>query len=84
MTRGNAPQTKVIYKGKQDSFVVFVESVEMFKEWKKDRSTPLAQVMAGFKIMHTHGYVAINNNLLFVQPQSFKGCLDCERERVCV
>lgn len=66
MTRGNAPQTKVIFKGKHDSFVVFVENVEMAKEWRKDRSTPLAQVVAGFKILHTHGYVGHICNMFFL------------------
>jgi Shwachman-Bodian-Diamond syndrome (SBDS) protein len=56
MTRGNAPQTKVIYKGASDSFVIFAEGEQEIKDWKKDRSVPLAQVVAGFKIFQTHGY----------------------------
>jgi Shwachman-Bodian-Diamond syndrome (SBDS) protein len=54
MPRGNASQTKVVYKGATDSFVVFVDSEQAVKDWMKDRSIPLAQVMAGFKIFQTH------------------------------
>ncbi len=57
MPRGNAPQVKVIYKGGSDSFVVFVDNEQTVKDWRKDRSIPLAQVMAGFKIFQTHKYV---------------------------
>lgn len=57
MTRGNAPQVKVVYQGQDDDFIVFVDSVADLDAWKKDRSTPLAQVVSGFKIMisHRHG-----------------------------
>jgi len=54
MTRGNVPQCKVIFKGSTDSFVVFVEGEQAVKDWKNDRSVPLAQVVAGFKIFQTH------------------------------
>jgi Shwachman-Bodian-Diamond syndrome (SBDS) protein len=63
MPRGNAPQTKVIFKGATDSFVVFVDSEQAVKDWMKDRSVPLAQVMAGFKIFQTHKYVTKNSFL---------------------
>lgn len=56
MPRGNAPQTKVHYKGAntQEDFIVFVESAQSVNEWKKDRTIPLAQVVNGFKIFVTH------------------------------
>ena len=54
MTRGNATQSKVHYHGKEDDFVVFVDSVKSLHDWKEDRSIPLAQVVSGFKIFVTH------------------------------
>lgn len=43
------------YKGKNDDFIVFVDSKEAVQEWKKDKSTPLAQVVSGWKVFVTHG-----------------------------
>lgn len=52
MPRGNASQTQVFYKGSSgDIFTVFVDSEEAVKTYKADSSTPLAQVVAGFKIL---------------------------------
>lgn len=58
MARGNAPHTKVVHKGKQDSFVVFAVGGEEVKSWRQDKSIPLVDVVAGFKVFHTHGYVS--------------------------
>lgn len=55
--RGNAPQTKVHMKGKDEDFIVFVESKEAVQNWKKDKTVPLAQVVGGWKIFVTHRYV---------------------------
>lgn len=52
--RGNAPQTKVHYKGNDDDFIVFVDSAQAVQDWKKDKSVPLAQVVNGWKIFVTH------------------------------
>ncbi|KAF1973630.1 shwachman-Bodian-diamond syndrome protein [Bimuria novae-zelandiae CBS 107.79] len=52
--RGNDQQTKVHYKGKEDDFIIFVDSADAFKEWKKDSSIPLAQVVSGWKVFHTN------------------------------
>ncbi|KAK3049674.1 hypothetical protein LTR09_009096 [Extremus antarcticus] len=52
--RGNATQTRVHYKGKEDDFVVIVESKEAVQNWKTDKSIPLAQVVDGWKIFITH------------------------------
>lgn len=57
MPRGNEQQTKVHYKGKEDDFIIFVESADAVKEWKKDSSVPLAQVVGGWKVFITHKYV---------------------------
>ncbi|KAH0606818.1 uncharacterized protein H6S33_003652 [Morchella sextelata] len=54
MPRGNAQQTKVVYKGKSDDFVVYVDSIEDLQKWKKDSSIPLAQVVNGWKVFCTH------------------------------
>jgi len=52
--KGNASQTKVHYKGKDEDFIIFVDSKEAVQEWKKDSSIPLAQVASGFKVFVTH------------------------------
>lgn len=52
--RGNAPQVKVHLKGAEDDFVIFVDSAQAVRDWKADKSTPLAQVVSGFKIFVTH------------------------------
>jgi hypothetical protein len=54
MGRGEGIQSKVHLKGKEDDFIVFVESPEDFQKWKKDSSVPLAQVVNSFKIFVTH------------------------------
>jgi ribosome maturation protein Sdo1 len=58
MTRGNGQVTKVFFKGQTDDFIVFVESADDLKAWKKDQSIPLAQVVNSFKIMLTHKHGA--------------------------
>ncbi|GAB7341852.1 hypothetical protein MBLNU457_g0172t1 [Dothideomycetes sp. NU457] len=58
MTRGNASQTKVHYKGKEDDYVIFAESAQAIRDWKKDKTIPLAQVVNGFKIFVTHKHGA--------------------------
>lgn len=52
--RGNAQQTKVHFKGQEDDYVIFAESSQMVKDWKADKSIPLAQVVNGWKIFVTH------------------------------
>ncbi|KAF2139957.1 uncharacterized protein K452DRAFT_274549 [Aplosporella prunicola CBS 121167] len=54
MTRGNAAQVKVHFKGKEDDFVIFVDSIQAVKDWKNDKSVPLAQVVSGWKVFCTH------------------------------
>jgi hypothetical protein len=54
MTRGEAQQTKVHYKGKDEDFVIFVDDVKSAKGWKTDKTIPLAQVVSAFKIFVTH------------------------------
>jgi len=54
MPRGNVNRTKVFLQGKEEDFIVFVDSVKDLEAWKNDRSIPLAQVVAGFKIMVSH------------------------------
>ncbi|TAQ86043.1 hypothetical protein B7494_g5627 [Chlorociboria aeruginascens] len=58
MTRGEAQQTKVHYKGTDEDFIVYVDSVDDLKKWKEDSSTPLAQVVSAFKIFITHKHGA--------------------------
>lgn len=54
MVRGNATQIKVHHQGKDEDFIIFVDSKEAVQNWKKDRSIPLAQVVSGFKILTSH------------------------------
>ncbi|KAJ4357206.1 uncharacterized protein N0V89_001781 [Didymosphaeria variabile] len=54
MPRGNDQQTKVHYKGQEDDFIIFVDSANAVKEWKEDKSVPLAQVVSGWKVFITH------------------------------
>jgi hypothetical protein len=56
MARGNAGNTKVFYQGASEGFVVFVESEELVRKWKEDKSIPMTEVVAGFKIL-TSEYV---------------------------
>lgn len=42
------------YKGKDEDFIVFVDDVKAAKDWKTDKSIPLAQVVSAFKIFVTH------------------------------
>jgi len=52
--RGNEQQVKVHYKGSEDDFIVFVDSAKAVSDWKTDKSTPLAQVLSGWKVFVTH------------------------------
>jgi len=53
--RGNNLVNKVhLSKGGED-FIVLVEDKDALESWKKDSSTPLAQVVDGFKVFTTHG-----------------------------
>ena len=61
MTRGNAGQTKVHYQGKDDDFIIFVESADAVKSWKDDKSVPMAQVVNGWKVFTTHKWVLQNH-----------------------
>lgn len=54
MPRGNAPQSKVHYRGKEEDFVIYIDDAESVQKWKEDRSIPLAQVVKGFKIFITY------------------------------
>ncbi|KAI5201306.1 hypothetical protein E4T39_05304 [Aureobasidium subglaciale] len=57
--RGNAAQVKVHYKGSDDDYIVFVDSAQAVRDWKADKSIPLAQVVSGWKVFVTHKYVFI-------------------------
>ncbi|EMC99165.1 hypothetical protein BAUCODRAFT_85329 [Baudoinia panamericana UAMH 10762] len=54
MPRGNDPQTKIHYKGKNEDFIIFADSAQAVKDWKADKSVPLAQVVSGWKVFITH------------------------------
>ncbi|KAH0558411.1 hypothetical protein GP486_004933, partial [Trichoglossum hirsutum] len=73
MTRGNAQVTKVHYSGSTDDYIIFVDSPSAVREWKKDKSIPLAHVVSGWKIFCTHKHGAQG----FMDAAS-KGMLDNE------
>jgi hypothetical protein len=54
MTRGDVNHVKVHYRGNDEDFIVFLDSVEDYQKWLKDRSVPLAQVVSSFKVFTTH------------------------------
>lgn len=56
--RGNDATTKVHFKGKDDDFIVMVDSAKAVQDWKKDSSIPLAQVVSGWKVFVTHKLVS--------------------------
>ncbi|KAI9794525.1 MAG: hypothetical protein M1835_006532 [Candelina submexicana] len=58
MPRGNAAQSKVHYKGKEEDFIVMVDDIQAVQDWRKDKSIPLAQVVSGWKVFVTHKHGA--------------------------
>jgi len=58
MTRGEASQTKIHFKGADEDFIIFVEDAKIAKDWKTDKTIPLAQVVSAFKIFVTHKHGA--------------------------
>ncbi|KAK6810455.1 hypothetical protein RU639_013772 [Aspergillus parasiticus] len=54
MTRGNKEQSKVIYKGRTQDFVIMVEGTAAVQSWRRDHSIPLAHVLDGWKIFTSH------------------------------
>ncbi|TVY30396.1 SDO1-like protein [Lachnellula hyalina] len=58
MTRGEANQTKIHYKGADEDFIIFVDDAKAAKDWKSDKSIPLAQVVSSFKVFVTHKHGA--------------------------
>jgi hypothetical protein len=53
MARGGVNKALVHYKGSSDDFIVYIDSVENFKKWQSDRSIPLVDVLAAFKVFQT-------------------------------
>ncbi|KAG9658157.1 hypothetical protein KCU64_g4699, partial [Aureobasidium melanogenum] len=86
--RGNAAQVKVHFKGADDDYIVFVDSAQAVRDWKADKSVPLAQVVSGWKIFVTHKYVSTCSttyptstprtkaNLIALNRQGTTGILD--------
>ncbi|KAI2614638.1 shwachman-Bodian-diamond syndrome protein [Hypoxylon fragiforme] len=54
MTKGEATQVKVHFKGKDEDFIIFVDDIETYKKWKTDKSTPMAHFISTFQIFVTH------------------------------
>ncbi|ORY15710.1 shwachman-Bodian-diamond syndrome protein [Clohesyomyces aquaticus] len=73
MPRGNTEQVKCHYKGKEDDFIVFVDSAQAVRDWKQDSSIPLVQVVSGWKVFVTqkHGNQGIYD-------EASNGALDSE------
>jgi len=73
MARGGTTQTKVHFKGKDDDFLIFLDSPEDYKKWLNDKSVPLAQVVSSFKIFVTH-----NQGSQGTYDSASKGALESE------
>jgi len=58
MTRGDVNHVKVHYKGNDEDFLVFLDSVDDYQKWQSDKSVPLAQVVSSFKVFTTHKHGA--------------------------
>ncbi|KAI9753038.1 MAG: hypothetical protein M1815_000137 [Lichina confinis] len=56
--KGNSAQNRVHYKGKSDDFIIFVDDPEELKQWRTDKTIPLAQVVDGWKVFVTHRHGA--------------------------
>ncbi|KAI1764754.1 shwachman-Bodian-diamond syndrome protein [Hypoxylon sp. FL1150] len=54
MTRGEATQVKVHYKGKDEDFIIFVDDINDYKKWQGDKSVPMSHFISTFKIFVTH------------------------------
>lgn len=59
MPRGNDNVTKVVYQGKADDFIIFIDDVAAAQQWKNDKTIPLAQVVSGWKVFVTHKWVSL-------------------------
>ncbi|KAK4147628.1 ribosome maturation protein [Dichotomopilus funicola] len=53
MARGETNQAKLFYKGADEVFAIFLDSVEDYEKWREDKSIPLAQVVSSFKVFTT-------------------------------
>eukprot|EP01103_Thecamoeba_quadrilineata_P003016 TRINITY_DN12851_c0_g1_i1.p2 TRINITY_DN12851_c0_g1~~TRINITY_DN12851_c0_g1_i1.p2 ORF type:complete len:117 (+),score=22.44 TRINITY_DN12851_c0_g1_i1:42-392(+) len=80
MPRGNTQITQVIYKGKEDHFIIFLDSEKDFEAWKSDSTVPLSSVVAGFKIFvsHKHGSQGILDEATRGQLESEFGTHDVD------
>lgn len=58
MARGEAQQTKIHFKGKENEFIIFVDDAKASEEWRAEKSTPLVQVVKSFKIFVAQKYVS--------------------------
>ncbi|KAI1208897.1 shwachman-Bodian-diamond syndrome protein [Annulohypoxylon truncatum] len=54
MTKGEASQIKVHYKGKDEDFIIFIDDLETYKKWKSDKSIPMAHFISTFQVFVTH------------------------------
>lgn len=52
--KGATEQIKVHYKGSEDDFIIFIDDQQTYKNWKSDKSVPLAHFISAFKIFVTH------------------------------
>ncbi|KAF2150769.1 DUF1960-domain-containing protein [Myriangium duriaei CBS 260.36] len=52
--RGNSGVTRVHWKGKEDDYIIIVDSAKAAKDWRADKTIPLAQVVGGWKVFVTH------------------------------
>jgi hypothetical protein len=54
MPSANAMQSKVHFQGKDEDFIVYVDSAKAVEQWRSDKSIALTNVVSRFKIFISH------------------------------
>ena len=68
--RGNTQTVKVHFQGHEEDFIVFVSDAQSVRDWRNDRSIPLAQVLNGWQVFITHKSVSPFISFAFHLPPS--------------
>lgn len=58
MPRGNREHSKVFYKGGNDDYIIFVDDLQAYKDWKNDKTIPLVNIVSGWRVFVTHQFVS--------------------------
>jgi hypothetical protein len=74
MTRGNTQEVKMHYKGQNtgDDYLIYIASAQAVKDWVKDKTIPLVEVLDGFFVFVSHKYVS----RITQRKSAFRPCPD--------